>query len=499
MNQDAPTTKIDNDWYFALFVQDDFKVSPRLTLNLGLRWDIQTPITDPLDRFLTFKAGVQSKIVPTAPVGLLFPGDPGVGRGIISTDFNNVSPRVGLAWDPTGSRKTAIRAAAGFFYGSMSGNVWNTSSDNQPFAIRQQFNTVYSISDPYRLLPGGVSPFPYSYSPSAPRFAAPSAVYGIDPNYSTPYSVQMNFAIQRQIRRDLSITAAYVSNLTHHIPIAPDLNYPILSAGANTANVNNRRPYLPGVLSTISMIKPLLNSAYHGLQITGEKRLSHNFLIKGYYTFGKGLDYVNTQNSTLQVASDWNNLALDRGRANNDRRHSASISGVWDIRYFNKSPLALKAIASGWSLAVIASFRSGLPLTITSGLDNNFDGISSSDRADLIGNPFLDPNRARSEVVNQWFNTAAFSKTTQAANSYDGTAGRNLIDGPGLKNVDMTIARAFRLTETKSLQFRAEATNALNIVNLQNPGTNANSTSNFGKITTANPMRQMQLGLKFVF
>ena len=498
MNQDAPTTKIDNDWYFALFVQDDFRVTPRLTMNLGLRWDVQTPITDPLNRFLTFKAGVQSKIVPAAPAGLLFPGDAGVARGIITTDMNNVSPRIGLAWDPTGSRKTAIRAAAGFFYGSMSGNVWNTSSDNQPFAIRQQFNNPYTISDPYRLQPGGVSPFPYSYTPSAPKFVAPSAVYGIDPHYGTPYSVQMNFAIQRQVRRDVSVTAAYVSNLTHHIPIAPDLNYPVLAAGATTANVNNRRPYLPGVLSTISMIKPLLNSAYHGLQVTAEKRFARHFTAKGYYTFGKGLDYVNTQNSTLQVATDWNNIALDRGRANNDRRHSMVLSGVWSLDYFKSAPQLARAIAGGWSIAAIASFRSGTPLTVTSGTDNNFDG-TTNDRADLVGNPYLDPNRPRNQVVDQWYNIAAFNKVTQAANSYDGTAGRGIIDGPGLKNVDMTIARAFRLTESKSLQFRGEATNAFNLVNLSNPGTNANTSSTFGKITTANAMRQLQVGLKFLF
>jgi outer membrane receptor protein involved in Fe transport len=498
MNQDAPTTKIDNDWYFALFIQDDYRVTPRLTLNLGARWDIQTPITDPLNRFLTFKAGVQSKIVTSAPVGLLFPGDPGVGRGIISTDWNNVSPRVGLAWDPTGSRKTAIRAAAGLFYGSLSGNVWNTSSDNQPFAIRQQFNNPNTFADPYKLLPGGVSPFPYSYSPSAPRFVAPSAVYGPDLNFATPYSVQMNFAIQRQVARDVSITAAYVGNLTRRIPIAQDINYPILKPGATTADVNQRRPYLPGVLSSIGIMKPILNSAYHGLQITGEKRFSRHFTAKGFYTFGKGLDAVNTQNSTLQAATDWNNIRLDRGRANFDRRHSANISGVWDLNYVSKAPLLVRVIAGGWSLAAIASMRSGTPLTITSGTDSNLDG-NTNDRADLIGNPFLDPNRPRSQVIDQWFNTAAFSKTTQAANSYDGTAGRNIIDSPGLKTVDMTIARAFRLTERKSLQFRAEATNAFNMVNLSAPGTNANSSSTFGKITTANPMRQMQLGLKFVF
>jgi len=272
----------------------------------------------------------------------------------------------------------------------------------------------------------------------------------------------------------------------------------VLAPGATTGNVNDRRPYMPGVLSTINMIKPLLNSSYHGLQITAEKRFARNFTAKGYYTFGKGLDYVNTQNSTLQTATDWNNIALDRGRANNDRRHSMVISGVWNLNYFQRMPLALRAVAGGWSIAAIASLRSGVPLTVTSGTDNNFDGVNN-DRPDLVGSPFLDPNRPRNQVVDQWFNIAAFNKVTQAVNSYDGTAGRGIIEGPGLKNVDMTIARSFRLTESKSLQFRAEATNALNLVNLSNPGTNANTASTFGKVTTANPMRQLQLGLKFVF
>jgi len=142
--------------------------------------------------------------------------------------------------------------------------------------------------------------------------------------------------------------------------------------------------------------------------------------------------------------------------------------------------------------------RAGTPLTITAGSDRNFNG-TNNDRADLIGNPFLDPNRPRSQVVDQWFNTATFSSVTQAANGYDGTAGRSIIDGPGLKNVDLGIYRDFRVSERKSLTFRAEMSNAFNLVNLSNPGTNAGSPSNFGKITTANPMRQVQLGLRFAF
>jgi len=498
MNQDAPTTKINNSWYWALFLQDDFRVSRGLTLNLGVRWDIQTPITDPLDRFLAFVPGRRSTVVPTAPVGLLFPGDEGVRRGIIGTPFKNVSPRIGIAWDPFGNGKTAIRAAAGVFYGSISGNEWNSSSDNQPFAIRQQFNDVFSLSDPYRLQPGGVAPFPYSYSPTAPKFIAPSAIVAIDLDYKSPYSYQMNFAIQRELFKDTSITVAYVNNLTHRIPAIPDVNYPVLTAAATTANVNARRPYLPGTLARVGVTKSILNSAYHGLQMTGDKRFSKTFMLKGYYTFGKGLDYINTQNSTLQQATDWNNIALDHGRTNFDRTHNATVSGIWELNYFRKAHTMVRAIAGGWSVAVIGTMRSGTPLTVTNGADVNFDG-EANDRVDLVGDPFLDPNRDRSAVVDQWFNIAAFSRANQASRNFAGTAGRGLVDGPGLKNVDMTLARTFRVREKMKLQFRGEATNAFNIVNLSNPGTNANGGINFGRILTARPMRQAQLGLKLTF
>src|SRR5947199_6731842 len=148
-------------------------------MDIGLRYDLQMPITDVRDRLLTYVPGAQSKVVPTAPAGLLFPGDAGISRGTIPTDRNNLTPRVGLAWDPLGDRKMAIRAAFGVFSGSMSGNQVNSSSDNQPFAIRQQFNNVFSLSDPYRLLPGRVSPFPYNYSPSAPKFVPPSPAAGL--------------------------------------------------------------------------------------------------------------------------------------------------------------------------------------------------------------------------------------------------------------------------------------------------------------------------------
>jgi outer membrane receptor protein involved in Fe transport len=494
-SQDSPSHKIDNGWYYGLFFQDDWRVLPRLTLNLGVRYDLQMPITDPRNKFDTWVPGVQSKIVPSAPIGLLFPGDPGVGRGIVAADKKNVSPRVGFAWDPFGDGKTSVRAGFGIFYGSISGNLWNTSSDNQPFAIRQSFPDVKSLSDPYGDLQPAVSPFPYNYNPAAPRFFRPASVSGISLDYRSPYSYQMNFSVQRQIRQDITFQAAYVSTLTHRIPIAVDLNYPVLTPTATTGNVDQRRPYLPGVLSLITMAKSILNSSYHGLQITGTKRFSHNFSVKGFYTFSKGIDVVNTQNSTTQTATDWSNIALDRGRANNDRTQSAVVSGIWDIKYFDHTHPIVKAVIGGWSLTAIDTMRSGLPLTITSGVDTNLDG-NSGDRANLIGDPYLDPHRSRNDVVAAWFNTKAFG-TVQ--NGKDGTAGRNIIDGPGLKNVDLGIRREFHPRERMILMFRGEMSNAFNLVNLSNPGTSLNSSSTFGKITTAGNMRQVQLGLRLTF
>ena len=151
-------------------------------------------------------------------------------------------------------------------------------------------------------------------------------------------------------------------------------------------------------------------------------------------------------------------------------------------------------MAGGWSLSFIGSALSGTPLTITAGSDRNLDG-NGNDRANLVGDPRLDANRPRNELVDKFFNTAAFA---QPLNGTTGNAGRSIIDGPGLKNVDMGIFRDFRIMEGKVLQFRGELSNSFNLVNLSNPGTAQNG-STFGKVSSAGPMRQVQMGLRFTF
>ena len=146
MTQDAPIRKLDNGAYLSFFAQDDFRIHSRLTLNLGLRYDIQFPFTDPQDRKLAFVPGARSTVTPSAPEGLLFPGDDGIPRGIVDTDYNNVAPRLGVAWDPQGDGRTSVRGAFGVFYGSITGNEWNTTADNQPFTLRQRIpNGVHAL------------------------------------------------------------------------------------------------------------------------------------------------------------------------------------------------------------------------------------------------------------------------------------------------------------------------------------------------------------------
>jgi hypothetical protein len=494
MNQDAPIVKINNSWYHGLFIQDDIRLHPRFTLNLGLRYDLQTPFTDPADRALTYVGGRVSTIVPSAPAGLLFPGDEGVTRGIIGTDKNNFAPRVGFAWDPTGSGKTSIRGAFGMFYGSISGNEWNLMADRQPFAVRQQFNDVQSLTNPYGNVQGG-SPFPYSYSPSNPRFLANAAVTGISLDFVWPYTYQTNFTVQREIFKDLTVSAGYVGSLGRKYPFQRDVNNPLFTPTATTANVNTRRPILPGTLSNIYIVESNINTAYHGLQLTAERRFAQKFMFKGYYTFSKALDGVDLQQSNVQVnVQDHSNLSLDRGRTASDRRHNFVMSTIWDIDYFKDAPLPVRVLLDHWTISGIVTLRSGSPFTVTAGRDSNLDG-NNTDRANLAGDPYLDADRSRDDVSNRWFNTAAF---TLPGNGMNGTSGRNILDGPGIRNVDMGILRNFQIREGMILQFRSELSNAFNLVSLNNPGSTFGSAA-FGTIRSARPMRQVQFGLRLAF
>jgi hypothetical protein len=493
-NQDAPVAKTDKGWYYGFFVQDDYRIHPRLVLNLGLRYDLQMPYTDPQDRKLAFSPFTKSTVVPTAPAGLLFPGDPGIPRGIANTDKNNFAPRIGLAWDPTGSGKTSIRAAAGIFYSSVSVNVWNNTADRQPFSARQTFNNVKSLTDPYGNYPNG-SPYPYTYDKANPKFLTPAAIYAISRDFVWPVSYQFNASIQREIVRDTTVTFAYVGAMGRHFPFFQDANYPVFTANATTANVDARRPYLTGTFQSIGVLRSIVNTNYHSMQVSFDKRYAKNFVIKGYYTFSKALEGLQLQNESADPGvQNQMNLGLDRARSANDRRHNFVISGIWELKYANNLAAVPRAILSGWTISGVGAFRSGQPFTVTTGRDVNLDGVNN-DRPNLVGNPFLSTDRSRTESTNAWFNVSAFQV---GANGTDGTAGRNIIEGPGIKQVDFGLFRFFKIREGMQLEARAEMTNAFNFVNLNNPTATLNSPL-VGTIRSARQMRQTQIGLRLVF
>jgi hypothetical protein len=494
MTQDAPVRKTDNGAYFSFFAQDDFRVHPRLTLNLGLRYDLQMPYTDPQDRKLAYVPGEKSQVSPSAPVGLLFPGDPGISRGIVHTDKNNIAPRLGIAWDPRGDGRMSVRAGVGIFYGSITGNEWNTTADNQPFTVRQSFPTVYTLSDPYRNLPGGVGPFPFEYDPASPRYTLPAQVFGPSLDFVWPYTYQMNLTVEKEILRNFSMSASYVGALGRKLPASVDRNYPVFGPGATTANVNARRPYLPGTIGSARVLESIFASDYHGLQLSAERRGTH-FSSKAYYSFGKALEDVDYQGGGLPAVQNSNKLFLERARTSADRTHSFVLSGIWRVDYLKDSKGLAKALLSDWTLSTIITLQSGTPLTITSGLDRNLDGMTN-DRPDVVADPNLDSGRPREELIEQWFNTAAFA---QPAIGNDGTAGRSIVVGPGYRNVDLGLYRDIGLAGRTVLQLRVEGTNVLNIVNLTNPGTGLNAPATFGKIRAARDMRRIQLGARFSF
>jgi hypothetical protein len=494
MSQDAPIRKLDNGGYFSAYVQDDYRVHPRVTLNLGLRYDVQMPLTDPLDRKLTFVPGARSQVSPNAPEGLLFPGDPGVGRGIVKTDLNNLAPRLGVAWDATGDGRTSVRAAGGIFYGSITGNEWNTTADNQPFTVRQPIPTVFTLSDPYRNLPGGVGPFPFEYNPSSPRFTLPATVFGLPLDFVWPKTHQANVTVERQLLTDLSVTASYVMALGRNLPASIDQNYPVFGPGATAANVNSRRPIQPGTLGAVRVLESTFHSDYHALQMSAEKR-GARFSAKAYYTYGKAEEDVDYQGGGLPAVQNSNKIEIERGRTSADRRHVFTFSGIYAVNHLGNASPIVKALFNNWTISTIVRLQSGSPFTVAAGSDRNFDGLTN-DRADINGDPKLDTGRPREELIEQWFNTAVFSNPAIGA---DGTAARNIIDGPGIRNVDLGLFRDVGLIGQTRLQLRLEATNVFNIVNLMNPGATLNAPATFGKIRSARDMRTIQLGARVSF
>lgn len=543
MGQDSPDDANENYWNYGFFVQDDWRVIPRLTLNLGLRYDVQTAPTDTQRRIAVFSPGVQSTVSPNAMLGQLFPGDPGVPAGGVNTNYNHFSPRVGYAYDFFGNGRTIFHGGAGLFFDTISGNEWMLSQNFQPFAVRETgaFSHVVSLQHIYSTdcqdFAGCVSPFPYLYSKTNPRYVSPASLVFVQQGMRWPYNIQANFGIQQQFTNNLAFSATYVGAFSRKIPLYIDQNAPNYNSAnpaSNTiSNYNCRRPFdaLPFATgSTTTCASPAAGSKYmsngyvitdgqttnyNGLQVSLEQRLSHHVSVSGFYIWSKSLASASLQttgnigNSAATEPEDYHDLALERQRTDNDMRNQVSIHGVWKPDYFGNYNRFVRTALNGWSVAAIVSLHSGKPFNVTTGTDDNFDG-DTNDR------PNVQPGQTPGLVHYQrsvltastqnWFNTSAYCKNGAAGcpagagpSGLDGTVRANSLDSPGYRDVDASLFRDFTIHESWKFQFRGEATNVFNMVSLSAPGGTMNSTSSFGKITGASSMRVIQVGGRLLF
>ena len=507
MEQDTPYHGLLSDWHTAFFVEDDYRISPRLIANLGLRWDIDVPPVESSNLTGTFVPGVQSTVVPSAPLGLLYPGDKGVPRGIVDLRWHHVSPRVGLAWDPFGNGKTSVRAAGGLFFGSVSGNEWNQPANAQPFAIRQTFNSIKSLTNVYgnpASFPNG-DPFPYSYSPTSPRFLPAASVETISQKTQWPLVYQINSSVQQQLPGQFTATLAYVGTLSHNLPIMIDDNYAPYAPGASTSqtSINSRRPYDPGVLGQNIFLESNQTASYHSLQVSMQRRLTHNLMLNGFYVWSHSFQSANESAVGIAYAQDFANLWEERGPTDNDRRSMASISGIWNLDYYRGGSSFLREISNGWTLSSVITLYSGVPVNIVTGSNKNFDSANNN-RPNLVSGQtaFLNSHRNRFVAANEWFNTAAFVANGPGLGigpyGADGDTPRDYLRAPGYRDIDLGIFRDIKFGERFTLQVRGEATNAFNMVSLSAPTANLASTLN-GHITSAYSPRLIQLGARLTF
>jgi outer membrane receptor protein involved in Fe transport len=477
---------------WGLFIQDDWKATQRLTLNLGLRYDPFLAFTDGGNRFSQFRPGVQSTVFPTAPAGVVFPGDPDVPVAAMRNNHNRLAPRLSFALDPTGSGKMSIRGGYGIFWSQIRQQANNQPSNSQPFAAKFVFDAPPSFENPYA---NTGNPWPFT-APATDEdrlnytFIRPLTMQPFAPDFSNGYMQQWNFNIQRELFGTWLATVAYVGSRGTHLFNHIEANPAVFRAGATTANTNARRLHAPA-FGTITEQQSNGNSFYHSMQLTANKRFSHGLSVLASYTWSKMIDDASADGNASPNPFD---RRFNRGISNLDIPHRFVASFVYELPRLSQQNAFVRQVLGGWDTNGIVTLQSGSPFTIVSGRDNSFSGVNA-DRADLIGDPHLPSDRPRAEIVDRYFNIDAF--TFNSVGTF-GTAGRNILRGPGNAMVDFGVVKNFALMESHRLQFRAETFNLLNRVNLGNPNANRNAAA-FGRITSADSPRVIQLALKYQF
>ncbi len=514
-----------------LYGQDNYKVTSRLTVNLGLRYELPFPATENKNRVNIFVPGAQSKVIPGAPAGLLYPGDSGVPAGLISTQKTAFAPRVGFAWDPRGDAKTVVSAAYGIFYEPYytgQGGPLQDPISAPPYLKTLQIGfPVHSFANPF-----------YSPDPFGVPFPEPMTLLVVSRNLHLPYAQDWNLNIQRSFGANWLLQIGYVGTTGVRLPRFIEGNPAAYIPGVDTtspgcmppsqpcplstsSNANQRRLYSGCTLadppstciySSVGEIASIANSSYNALEASLRKRFSHGLSFLASYTWSHSIDDVSSFNITgsasqpvageNDLAQNPFDLAAERGRSMFDARHRFVLSYQWSLPFLQHSGNWYGHVLGNWQLNGIVTAMSGTPFTVFDSNDVSLQGQApeisgfSSNRPNVVGNPNSGPRTAT-----QWFNVNAFQRITQDPNSpvqQFGNEGRNAVQGPGYVNWDFSAFKNIRLTESKEVQFRGELFNVLNHTNFRLPVSDIES-PNFGHIQSDVSPRVIQVALKFLF
>jgi hypothetical protein len=474
---------IDNK-YWGIYVQDDWKVSRTLTINFGLRYEVIYKATFPdpdrqgVSRYLF--AGVN---VPTiADERIVFPT---AGSCDCKNDLNNYAPRLGFAWSVT--PKTVIRSGGGFFYGEPN----NLGTDNANFVPGAPRATEIAIQNAFETTSVFVQQgFPtITFGNTIPRGSGISIFPDFRENL---LAYQWFFDIQRTLPLDVLLTVGYNGTKGSFLAWNQNINLPRTPSPTVAANLRLIRPEF----NAVSYAQTGQNSSYNSLAVKLEKRFSRGFTFLSSFTWSHNIDYNNEDllDGSTGVVTPYD-MRRERGNSTLDRRLAYNLSSVYELP-FGKGKGRLESgpgnwLLGGWQVGAIVALYSGMPITHSINVNNQ--NLGGAVRGDWVSNPNLP---ASQRTIDRWFDLAAF--TTNAPGTI-GNAGRNLIYGPGTKNLDLMVSRSFAMPwENHSLQFRAEAFNATNTANFGVPST-AIGTPAAGRITTAADPRRVQFALKYIF
>jgi hypothetical protein len=488
-------------WYTSGFAQDDWTVTRGLTINAGLRWEMDTPISD-LDNRMNGFDPAQINPVSGTPGVVKFADINGWRRLPYDRDWKNFSPRVGFAWQPFGSEKTVIRSGYGIV-------IAHPFDHGAPTSASLGYETSSSLNTPDN---GITAPFylrnGVPVQPVSPQLndsfgavrvgqAATTAVTFFEPNRRSGYAQHFNFGIQREVGKGTVVEVSYLGNLARKL------------AGSNLS-INQIRPEKLGPTATqrdrpypqfsdVSVVFPSLGvSSYHAGVVRFERRFSGGFNVLSTYTFSKFLNNVDEGGATLGAEggaySNLYNRRADWGPSENDVRHRVTFSSVYEIpfgkgrRFLKENPV--RWVLGDWSLGGTATMQSGAPFNVTTQTNTTNAFSAGALRADVVSNPNLD-----SPQLSRWFDTGAFRQP--AAYTF-GNQGMNILRADGRAVVNLSLLRNFSIRESVRVQLRGEFFNAFNHPDFGVPG-RVFGAAGFAVVNSATAARQIQLGLRFIY